>query len=271
MSSRFLEGVRLACAVALLACCSRVESRDLVVCADPDALPFSRQDGSGFENRIAALVAQDLRAALVYRWTPLRRGVVRKTLGAGLCDVLMGVPADPAGVATTIPYYRSSYALLTRTDWGAPVSSFDDTRIRASRIGVPLIGADGAAAPPASALARRGIVDNVRGFPVYGALPVAQRMVDALATGQLDIAVGWGPTVGYYARRARVPIELALAPDEMAAPESFAIAIAVRDDEPGLRDELNATLVRERSRIDAVLAEYGVPLLPLGLTTSEQK
>jgi mxaJ protein len=271
MSSRFLEGVRLTCVLALLACASRVEARDLVVCADPDNLPFSQQDGSGFENRIAALVAEDLRARLVYHWLPLRRGVVRKTLAARLCDVLMGVPADPAGLATTIPYYRSSYVLVTRMDWGAPVASFDDARIRASRIGVPLIGADGAAAPPASVLARRGILDNVRGFPVYGAQPVSQRMLDALATRRLDIAVGWGPAMGYYARRAKVPIDLALAQDETSAPESFSIAIAVRDDEPGLRDELNAALDRERPRIDAVLAEYGVPLLPLGRTTAGRK
>ena len=271
MSSRFLEGARLTCVVALLACCSRVESRDLVVCADPDNLPFSHQDGRGFENRIAELVAQDLRARLVYRWLPLRRGVVSKTIGARVCDVLMGVPADPAGVATTIPYYRSSYALVTRTGWGAPVSSFDDTRIRVSRIGVPLIGADGAEAPPASALARRGMLDNVKGFPVYGALPVAQRMVDALATRQLDIAVGWGPAVGYYARRAKVSIDLELVPDETSIPEAFSIAIAVRDDEPELRDALNAALDRERSRIDAVLVEYGVPLLPLRRTIAGPK
>ena len=271
MSSRFPESLRLACMLALLACCSRVEARDLVVCADPDNLPFSHQDGSGFENRIAELVAQDLQATLVYRWTPLRRGVVRKTLGAGLCDVLMGIPADPTGAATTIPYYRSSYALVTRKDWGTPVSSFDDTRIRASNIGVPLIGADGAAVPPASALARRGIVDNVKGFPVYGVVPVAQRMVDALASGQLDIAVGWGPTLGYYARRARVPIDLTLAPEDASTPETFSIAIAVRDDEPALRQELNATIGREQPRIDAVLAEYGVPLLPLSRTKAGSK
>ena len=270
MSSRFLDSVRLMCVLALLACCSRVESRDLVVCADPDNLPFSREDGSGFENRIAELVAHDLQARLVYRWLPLRRGIVRKTLGAGLCDVLIGVPADPAVIATTIPYYRSSYALITRADWGAPVSSFDDTRIRTSRIGIPLIGADGAAVPPASALARRGIWDNVEGFPVYGALPVAQRMMDALATSQLDIAVAWGPAVGYYAQRAKVPIDLALAPDETSAPESFSIAIAVRDDASELRDDLNATLDRERPRIDAVLAEYGVPLLPLRRTAGQK-
>jgi mxaJ protein len=270
MFSRFLERARLVGLATLLAFSAPAVSRDLVVCADPDDLPFSHQDGSGFENRIAELVAQDLGARLVYRWQPLRRGVVRKTLGAGLCDVLMGVPADPSRVATTIPYYRSSYALVTRKDWGAPVSSFDDARLRTSRIGVPLIGIEGAAAPPALALARQGIVDNVTGFPVYGALPVAQRMVDALANGQLDIALVWGPTAGYYARRARVPIELALAPDETSAPESFAIAIAVRDDEGALRDDINTALAHDRSRIDAILTEYGVPLRALRETAAEK-
>jgi mxaJ protein len=271
MSSRFLDFIRLACALALLACCSPVESRDLVVCADPDNLPFSHQDGSGFENRIAALVARDLGARLVYRWLPLRRGAVRKTLGARLCDVLIGVPADPTGVATTAPYYRSSYVLVTRSDWGAPVFSFDDPRIRKSRIGVPLIGADGAAAPPASALARRGVLDNVKGFPLYGAEPASQRMVDALVSGEVDIAIGWGPTMGYYAQRARVPIDFTLAPDETASPESFSIAVAVRDDDRDLREDLNAALDREQPRIDAVLAEYGVPLLPLRRTAATKK
>ena len=271
MSSRFPERVRLICALVLVGCCGHVESRDLVVCADPDNLPFSDQHGGGFENRMAELVAHELDARLVYRWVPLRRGVVRKTLGAGLCDVLMGVPADPARGATTIAYYRSSYALVTRRNWGPTLSSFDDPRLRASRIGVPLIGADGAAVPPAEALARRGIVDNVTGFPVYGALPVAQRMVDALASGQIDIAVGWGPTVGYYAQRAKVPLDLALATEDASVPESFAIAIGVRDDESELRDELDAALGRERPRIDAILAQYGVPLLPLDRTMTGQK
>jgi len=33
-----------------------------------------------------------------------------------------------------------------------------------------------------------------------------------------------------------------------------------------LRDDLNAALARDWGRIDAVLAEYGVPLLPLPAT-----
>ncbi|HEY2864478.1 MAG TPA: quinoprotein dehydrogenase-associated putative ABC transporter substrate-binding protein [Casimicrobiaceae bacterium] len=271
MCSRFREGVRLFCVSALLMCGNLAQSRDLVVCADPDDLPFSHRDGSGFENRIAELVAQDLGARLVYRWLPLRRGVVRKTLGAGLCDVLMGVPADPARIATTIAYYRSSYVLVTRRDWGAPVLSFDDARLRTSRVGVPLVGADGAAAPPALMLARRGILDNVTGFPVYGALPVTQRMVDALEKAEIDVALAWGPTVGYYAQRAKIPMELALAPDDASMPESFSIAIAVRDGERSLRDDIDAALARDRSRIDAVLAEYGVPLQALRDTVAQEK
>jgi mxaJ protein len=96
-------------------------------------------------------------------------------------------------------------------------------------------------------------------------------MVDALASGQLDIAVAWGPTVGYYARLAKVPVVLAPAADDASVPEAFAIAIAVRDDERALREEINAALDRDRSRIDAILAQYGVPLLPLPGTVAEAK
>src|SRR4051794_31237247 len=44
--------------------------RELRVCADPDNLPYSHQDLSGFENRIAALVAADMGARLRYEWLP---------------------------------------------------------------------------------------------------------------------------------------------------------------------------------------------------------
>ena len=95
--------------------------------------------------------------------------------------------------------------------------------------------------------------------------PVAQRMIEALdRSRQLDVAVGWGPTVGYYARLAKVPLTSHRPPDDTSAPESFSNrdrACAI--DEPALRDALNAALDREQPRIDALLAEYGVPLLPL--------
>ncbi len=273
MSSRFLERVRLACALVLLGCCSQVQSRDLVVCADPDNLPFSHQDGSGFENRIAELVAQDLDARLVYRWVPLRRGAVRKTLGAGVCDVLIGVPADPAHITTTIAYYRSSYALLTRKDWGPPVWSFDDPRLRTSRIGVPLIGADGAAAPPASALARRGIVDNVTGFPVYGAVTCGATHGRCARVGADRHRRRMGPDGGLLraAGQGSDRPRAGCADDDRRCRSRLRSPSRCATTRRALRDEIDAALDRDRSRIDAILAQYGVPLLPLHGTVAEAK
>src|SRR2546430_15781084 len=78
----------------LLSFTDLAQPRELRVCADPDNLPLSDASGSGFENRIARLVAEEMGAELRYEWLPLRRGFVRKTIDAGLCDVFIGVPMD---------------------------------------------------------------------------------------------------------------------------------------------------------------------------------
>src|SRR5690348_15012496 len=75
--------------------------RELRVCADPNNLPFSNQQGEGFENRIAELLARDLGAKLDYTWWAQRRGFIRNTLGAHLCDLVIGVPAGYDLVLTT--------------------------------------------------------------------------------------------------------------------------------------------------------------------------
>ncbi|HEV7915315.1 MAG TPA: quinoprotein dehydrogenase-associated putative ABC transporter substrate-binding protein, partial [Albitalea sp.] len=164
MSSRCRER-RVAALVALLwAAHALAAPAELRVCADPDNLPFSHADGSGFENRIAALMAQELKRPLVTFWLPQRRGFVRKTLGANECDVWIGVPADLERVLPTQPYYRSSYVFVTRRADRAPLRSFDDRRLARLRVGVQLIGNDLAATPPGHALALRGATRHVVGF-----------------------------------------------------------------------------------------------------------
>src|SRR5215218_8069245 len=72
----------LALVVVLLPGAGALAAADtLRVCADPDNLPYSHADGSGFENRIAQLVADELHASLAYEWLPQIRGYVRKTMG----------------------------------------------------------------------------------------------------------------------------------------------------------------------------------------------
>jgi mxaJ protein len=49
-------------ALALLACSTATNARELRVCADPNNRPFSAQDGSGMENKISEVIAQELGA-----------------------------------------------------------------------------------------------------------------------------------------------------------------------------------------------------------------
>ena len=198
MCSPFRKAILLVVAAAIGTGAGASAARDLVVCADPDAAPYSASDGSGFENRLMELLAGDMGVRVVFRWQPLRRGEVRKTVGAGLCDAIAGVPVGLGGVACTIPYYRSSYVYVTRADFGAAVQSLSDERLAHAIIGVPLIGGDGAIVPAATALAARGLTNNIRGFPVYGDRPAAERMIEALDRGDIDVAVGWGPQLALF-------------------------------------------------------------------------
>src|SRR4051812_43739306 len=257
MSSRCLE-TAVAFFVAL-ACCG-AEARELRVCAEPDNMPFSRDDETGFENRIARVLASDLGAGLRYAWAAQRRGFIRKTFGEEVCDAWMGVPAGFERMLTTKPYYRSTYVFVSGK---RRLASFDDSALRTLRIGVQLPGDDLAATPPGHALALRGAVKNVVGYPIYGELPSAERIVDAIAQRKLDAGVVWGPAAGWFAGRKQLTVTPAKAPPELAdLPFDFSIAIGVRKEEPGLRDKLDAPLVRRKARIDAILAEYFVPVLP---------
>ena len=237
----------------------------LRVCADPNNLPFSNAQLEGFENRLAELLARDLHATLRYHWWPQRRGFLRQTLNAERCDVVMGVPAGMEQLATTSPYYRSTYVFVARRGRHLRLQSLDDPRLRRLRIGVPMIGDDGANAPPAHALARRGIVANVVGYSVLGDYrqPNPQSaLVDAVARGDVDVATVWGPVAGYFASRATTslevwPIAADAGPGEL--PVVFAISMGVRRDDRARLAALNAFIVRRHAQIDTILAAFHVP------------
>jgi mxaJ protein len=238
--------------------------RTLRVCADPNNLPFSNDRREGFENRIAEVVAREMGARLEYTWWAQRRGYVRNTLRAGRCDLFVGVPTGFGPVLATRPYYRSTYIFVTRRS-GPRIVSFDDPRLRTLRVGVQLIGDDYANTPPAQALTRRGIVRNVRGYTVLGNYlepNPPSRIVQAVADGEIDVAVVWGPLAGYFAKRSRVPLRVVpVSPeiDRPSLPFVFDIAMGVHRGDDAFRDTLDAILVRRRGVIDGILNQYAIP------------
>lgn len=263
MSSPCLERtVRSAIAiVALATSVTATAGTPLRVCVDPDNMPYSRRDQSGFEPLIARVLADAIGAPLQLQWHKSWRRTPAAALRKRLCDVQIGVPSGLAGVATTRPYYSASYVLVTNADDGPAPVSIDDSRLLSLRLGIQLVGANLAATPPGQALARRGAVQNVTGFVTLGATPVAQRMIAALEADEIDAAVLWGPQAGWFAAHSTMPTRitaLAAPTDTSAQPFEFAIAVGVRPDDLALRDRLQTALDEHRREIDAILAAHHV-------------
>lgn len=256
----------LMAALALVACaCARAATPStLRVCADPNNLPFSDRAGAGFENAIVRLIANDLDARVEYTWWAQRRGYARHTLKENHCDLWPGVATRAAHIDTTEPYYRSSYMFVTRTADGLDLHSFDDSRLRRLRIGVQMIGNDANNTPPAHALARRGIIDNVRGYMIYGnyAEPEPEAaIVRAVESGDVDVAIAWGPVAGYFSQRSSVPLTLSPVPpdDGRDWPMAFDISMGVRKNDAVFKRKIEAALAREHEAIAAILDRYSIP------------
>jgi mxaJ protein len=250
---------------------------ELRVCADPNNLPFSNEAGLGFENVLASRIAVARHQRLRFVWRPQRRAYLRHTIGAGICDLVMGVTGARGSSQTTQPYYRSTYVFVWRAGATAPVSSIDDARLRTWRIGIPIVGEDYENPPPAEALAVRGLANQVRGFPVYGdySKPDPTRgLIDAVAAGTIDVAIAWGPIAGYFAPRASTPLRVArVTPSfdaSIATPFTFDVRMAVRSDDTALLTWLNQYLGAHAREIHDELARFGVPQLPLTETGKER-
>ncbi|MCE8018488.1 quinoprotein dehydrogenase-associated putative ABC transporter substrate-binding protein [Halomonas sp. MCCC 1A17488] len=235
----------------------RQEREALRVCADGNNLPFSNQAGEGFENRIAEMMAEDLGVPLTYVWAPQVMGFVRNTLELRVCDLIMGTPAGYEFVQNTNPYYRSVYSLVVPEDSELDVTRLSDPAFEGRRIGVV------AETPPAVPLRRSGA--RIQGYPLMVDTRVRAPVRDAIedvVSGHTDGAVLWGPLAGYYAARQDPPLEvIPLVDDDTGAQLDYRITMGVRHGEPHWKDWINDFIDRHQAEIDAILADYGVPLL----------
>jgi mxaJ protein len=251
-------------------------SRVLRISADPNNLPFTNEKRQGFENKIAELLAADLNASIEYHWRAQRRGFFRHALKENECDLVLGVPYGFERALTTLPYYRSMYCFVSRADRGLDIRSLDDSSLRQLRIGVQMVGDDGANTPPAHALASRGIVQNVVGYTLYGDYrddTPPSRIIDAVEKGDIDIAIVWGPLAGYFAKQRPGTLKVVpVSPQQdriSGLPFAFDIAMGCRKPDKSLCDEIQAVLHERQADIQGILDEYGVPRLPISTRASK--
>ncbi|MBS1815923.1 MAG: quinoprotein dehydrogenase-associated putative ABC transporter substrate-binding protein [Acidobacteria bacterium] len=252
--SALIRSVLLLCAACTIL--SAHAERTVRVCADPDNFPFSSQQRSGFDNRIAELLIHDLHAKPVFVWARARRGFLRERFNKGECDVLMGVPEGMRRLRETKPYYRSSYVFVTRRQEHLRITSFSDPAIGRQRIGLQILEED--FSPPSLPLIRYGHAAQLVGFESFGSR--AGDIVKAVADKRIGMAVVWGPLAGYYA--APLHEQLVLEPVspqvEAGIPFAYNMTIATHPHNEALAKELNAAIERNQAKIAAILRSYHV-------------
>jgi quinoprotein dehydrogenase-associated probable ABC transporter substrate-binding protein len=233
----------------------------LRVCADPGNLPFSNEEGAGFENKVAELLASKLGVPLTYTWFPQTIGFIRNTLKAKKCDLILGAVADQEPLQSTAPYYRSAYALIySATSELAGVDHLSDGRLKGRAIGII------AGTPPATLMAMNGLLGQSKSFPLavdrrHDA--PAERMIEQIADGTLDAGILWGPIAGYYAQRADRDLTVAPLVKESGGPQmAFPITMGVRHGDNDWKAQVNELIAEHKSEIAGILRGFGVPLVP---------
>lgn len=232
----------------------------LRVCSDPANLPFSNEAGQGFENKIAELVADELKLPLEYTWFPQATGFVRQTLFAKRCDLIIGFAQGDDLVLNTNHYYRSSYVLVHRTGQGLDgVNTLADDRLKDRRVGIV------AGTPPGNIMAMLGLMQKAKPYPLTVDRRFespAERMIADIRSGEIDAGILWGPIGGNFARSGGEALTVTpLLRETMGPRMAYRITFGVRNQEDDWKRKLNEIIAKRQGDIDAVLLDFGVPLL----------
>lgn len=245
------------------------------VCADPVNPPYSTKEQTGYENKIAALFADQLGQELEYTWLPDRIGFIRNTLkaendnGEGFkCDVVMGVPSGFELTDTTKPYFHSSYVLLIAKGRG-----WDDIKDSNQLANLPpdrqekLKIAMFDRGPGTEWLQQNGLLEQ--GVPYQSMTGdsehnVAMQIKKDLHDKVIDMVILWGPMAGYVQSQEEKNRFIAI-PMQSASGIKFdySIAMGVRQADGKRKQQLNDLIDKNLDKIQAIIAGYNIPLLPI--------
>ena len=237
----------------------RVEDpTEFKVCADPDNMPYSNSKQEGFEDKIAAVLAQELGKKLSFQYAYYRQGFLRNTLNANRCDYVMSTTSDNDSMRTSVPYYRSGFVFVYRKSSGYNITDWDAPDLRKGIIGI--VGQS----PPTRPLADHNLMENARPYRLQRDLnfPPSQ-LIDDLVKGDIDVAIVWGPIAGYFAKQSAIPLVIVPIPEyedkNVKGKENWNISIGVRNKDKARAEELNKAIANRQADIDKILDQYGVP------------
>lgn len=252
------------------------ENGILKVCADPYMLPFSNQDGEGYENKIAELMAEKLGLELEYEFFPQRMGFIRNTLkqennsGGFKCDLVITVPEKFELASATDAYYTTTYSLAYMK--GGKLDGLtdpEDLKNMVDENNIDLKFGISDRGPQQLWLFYKNLMEfmvTYQGQPGDIKIHPGQRMMEALANGDIDATIVWGPTAAYYADQYKDKGEMVLLPIKNLKenPEGrfeYSMSMAVRYGEKEWKEKIQKTINDNIDGIHAILTDYGVPLV----------
>jgi quinoprotein dehydrogenase-associated probable ABC transporter substrate-binding protein len=245
------------------------------VCADPYSLPSSNKKEEGYENKIAKLFADDLGVPLEFVWFPQRMGFIRNTLrnndtpdGSYKCDIVMGVNEHFDIAATTKPYLHSAWSMVYIKGRGLDgIKSQDDLKNISPDLKDKLKIGIFDRSPAAEWVFNYDLMENITPYQsMMGdarAYP-GQIIEDDLVEDKINLTFVWGPIAGYFAKQI-TDHDVVVIPmrSEDNIRFNHRITMAVRFGEKEWKEQINQLIDKHQDAINAILTEYGVPLLPL--------
>lgn len=238
-----------------------VNRKALRVCSTPSNLPYANEKGEGYENKIAEIVASELKLPVEYTWFPQGLGFIRKTLGAKKCDLVIGTAQADEFTQNTNPYYRTTYALIYKkgSDLEGLTSLFDP-RLKDKRVGIQ------AGVPAADYVAKAGLMVKARPYRLMVDTRYdnpMQEMIKDLRAGETDLVVLWGPYAGYFTKDVKDSVTVVPMLEEQAGlPKlEYRITMGVRIGDQAWKRQINEIIAKRQGDIDKVLLDFGVPII----------
>ena len=221
----------------------------LVICANPNALPFASKSGNrhGFELELGEALASQLGVKLEVGWV-----VFPNQLGRVDCDVVLDAIVDQASaqerhVKLSKPYQASGVAIALRPDINGVA---DFAGLKGRRVGA-MVGSVASVS-----LGQKGLPTIPFTFE--------DDMIEAVGKGELDAALATPASIGYYNLLHKdAPVKLVRAYEN--EPEfRWEIAVGMRKSDDALVAAINQAIdhLLADGTVNRIYASYGIEPAP---------
>lgn len=232
----------------------------LRVCSIPENMPYSNDKGEGFENKIAEIIADELKVPIEYTWYPGGYGLIRRTLAAKRCDLVLGTVQADEYTLNTNHYYHTTYVMFYKKGSDLEgVTSFFDPKMKGKKI-------SNQGGPVGDQLAKAGHMPNVKSYLMNvdrRYINPEQQIIDDVLAGEIDVGVLWGPFAGWFLKPHldKLSVHAITENVEGTGKVDYRITMGVRANESNWKKQINEIIKKRQGDIDEVLLKYNVPIL----------